>query len=442
MQMKVKLHKSQLEVANDPHRFKVICAGRRWGKSVLSRLLILKWALDNPGLYWIVSPTFQQGKDIHWMQGFKSELPTQLVKNWNDADLQVTLQNGAVIQLKSAENPDRLKGVKLRGLIIDEIATMRNWNWIWQEALRPTLTDYKAPAIFISTPKGFNHFYELYTKVDPSYKSWKFTSYDNPYVSKDEIDDAKRTLANDYFQQEYMADFRKYTGLVYKDFDIETHVIKPFAIPDDWMVYRGFDFGSTNPTACVWVAVSPDNLWVIFHNYSQAGKTIDYHAGVIATMGQNVIASYGDPSGAQWIAEFNSKNIFITPAVKEVGTSNNQWVRFGIEKIKEKLRIIPRVKPYSEIPNNDKGYADLYVFDYCTEIIKEFQAYRWRENNPNVAQDINEPDVPEKANDHLMDALRYVAVSYTSGSHYDSEKYGVHYENINKENPNKWRIGI
>ena len=110
--MKVKLHKAQYEVATDPHRFKVICAGRRWGKSVLSRLIVLKWAIEKPGLYWIVSPTFQQGKDIHWMQGFKQEIPPQLKPRWNDAELSVTLSNGSMIQLKSSENPDRLKGVK------------------------------------------------------------------------------------------------------------------------------------------------------------------------------------------------------------------------------------------------------------------------------------------------------------------------------------------
>lgn len=141
---------------------------------------MLKWATEKEGLYWIVAPTFQQGKDIHWLQGFKKEIPAKYVVKWNDSELSVDLwvidKNGdkvgkSRIQIKSAENPDRLKGVKLHGLIVDEIATMRNWNWIWQEALRPTLTDYRSPAIFISTPKGYNHFYDLFNTKDPSYKS-------------------------------------------------------------------------------------------------------------------------------------------------------------------------------------------------------------------------------------------------------------------------------
>lgn len=442
--MRVKLNKWQYEVANDPHRFKVICAGRRSGKSVLSRMMILQWALQNQGLYWIVSPTYQQGKDIHWMQGYKSELPPRLVKQWNDADLMVTLTNGSVIQLKSAENPDRLKGVKLRGLIVDEIAAMRNWGWIWQEALRPTLTDYEAPAIFISTPKGFNHFYDLFILSDDTYKSWRFTSYDNPYIPKSEIDQAKRELTEDTFAQEYMADFRKYTGLVYKEFERDIHVIPPFVLPDIYTIYRGFDFGSTNPTCCLWVAVDSDDTWFVVDEHYTAGQTIDYHAGRInaSPLSTRVTASYGDPSGAQWISEFAQRGVFITPATKEAGSSSASWVNAGIEKIANKLRTLPgRVVP-NVASTHERGLPSLFVFDTCQSLIHEFETYRWREKSVSQATDINEPDVPEKANDHALDALRYVAVSMGHQSPRDSALYGRDYEFINKTDETKtFRIG-
>ena len=224
-----KLHEGQYEVATDNHRFRVICAGRRWGKSVLAQLIVLKWATENVGTYWIVNPTYRQAKQIHWRH-LINLVPREWVHKKNEVELSITLKNGSIIELKGAENPDALRGVKLHGLVIDEIASIRNWEWLWSEVLRPTLTDYAAPALFISTPKGYNHFYEIYKKgqEDGSYKSWRFTSYDNPYIKAEEIDHAKKELTEDTFQQEYMADFRKFTGLVYKEFQREVHVIEPF----------------------------------------------------------------------------------------------------------------------------------------------------------------------------------------------------------------------
>src|SRR3990167_10632248 len=159
--MQVQLNKWQTQVWNDPHRFKVVCSGRRSGKSVFAQLTIINWASKSVGDYYIIAPTYRQAKEIHWRR-IQAYLPQALIESKNETELSITLKNGSRISLKGADNPDALRGVKLRGLVIDEIASIRNWNWVWQEVLRPTLTDYEAPAIFISTPKGFNHFFELY----------------------------------------------------------------------------------------------------------------------------------------------------------------------------------------------------------------------------------------------------------------------------------------
>jgi len=304
---KVTLHKTQYQVATDKHRFRIVCAGRRWGKSTLAQLVCLKWAKE-PGLYWIVSPTYRQAKQIHW-HSLQQIIPYQWIAKKNEVELSITLKNGSIIELKGAENPDALRGVKLRGLVIDEIASIRNWDWLWSEVLRATLTDYEAPSIFISTPKGYNHFFSLYElgqAGSDSYKSWRFTSFDNPYIPKGEIDNAKTELTEDTFAQEYLADFRKFTGLVFKDFQREIHTLEPFTIDESWQRFRCIDFGSTNPTACLWIAVDPDENWFIFDEYYETRQTIDYHAGIInsKSAGQSILASYGDPSGVQWIQEF------------------------------------------------------------------------------------------------------------------------------------------
>lgn len=437
--MIVRLHKGQYQVATDKTRFRIVVAGRRWGKSVLSRMIVYKWALEDPGLYWIVSPTYQQGKDIHWLQGFKNELLRVHIKKWNDAELTVYLKNGSVISLRSAEHPDRLVGVKLKGLIVDEIASMRNWDWIWMGALRPTLTDYQAKALFISTPKGLNHFFTLAKLGDhankipgnaitasgdavaakPDYKSWQFTSYDNPYIKKVEIDQAKSQLNADYFAQEYLADFRKYTGIVYKDFDRSFNVINPFYIPEEWQRYRTMDFGSTNPTAVLWIAVSPEGDWIIYDEHYVVNLTIDYHAGIINTKSgsDQFVSTFGDPSGKVWIEEFaqQPRNIYITPATRDTGTNLTHWVRFGIDKVGQQLvRRLGRRKITPDYPPElvERGLPALYVFKHCTNLIHEFETYRWKERRERESMDINQPDMPEKANDHALDALRYFAVSY------------------------------
>ncbi len=419
--MQVKLHKPQYEVVSHPARFKVVTAGRRWGKSVLARMWILQKAMEVRGTYWVVSPTFSMGKDIHWKQGFLNEIPGKYVSKINQAELEIILYNGSRIALKSAEHPDRLRGVKLNALVVDEIASIRNWDWLWMEVLRPTLTDYRAPALFISTPAGFNHFYQLYLKgmenseiYDPNYKSWQWTSYDNKYIPKDEIDAAKKELPEDTFAQEYMADFRKMSGLIFKGFDRKDHVIKPFDIPRNWRRYRAMDFGSTNPTVCLWIAVDHDENFYIYDEYYESEKTVDYHSGVIVskTGTQKISGTYGDPSAAQWITEFGQRGVYVTRANKEKGTATGKWVILGINKIQEKLKVQPG--RFVDVVGLDgrEGYPSFFVFNSCTHTINEFETYRWKMNNPNADQDLNEPDTPEKANDHAMDSFRYFIVSY------------------------------
>lgn len=393
----IKLTPKQLEVVRDNHRFKVVCAGRRFGKSVLARMIMLGWAKE-PGLYWIVSPTHQQGKDIHWMQGFRQEIPREFVRKWTESPTpEVELTNGAVIQLKSAEDPDRLKGVKLRGLIVDEIAVMRNWTWIWEEALRPTLTDYSSPAVFISSPKGYNHFWDLFNQQDkdPQFKSFKFTSYDNPNIPSSEIDSAKVTLSEDYFAQEYMAEFKTYTGLVYKAFSREKNVKE---LKDFKPVYyiRGLDRGFRNPTASCMIAVDKDDVWYQIDELYETGLTNPPLAERLKQMreGKDIEFSTMDSASASDIADLQTLGEDFLPVSKESGESRQNYVMYKVAKLTERLM--------------SNKY---FVHPKCTSTIMEFEKYRWKEKRNNL-QDGNEIEEPEKSNDHMMDALGDLHVMY------------------------------
>lgn len=415
--LKAKLHETQLQVANDTHRFRVVCAGRRWGKSVLSQLIILKWAVENQGLYWIVSPTYRQGKQIHW-RGLQQIIPQDWIAKKNEVELSITLKNGSVIELKGAENPDALRGVKLRGLVVDEIASIRNWSWLWSEVLRATLTDYKADAIFISTPKGYNHFYDLYQAGQGSsdYKSFRFTSYDNPYISKGELDSTKAELTEDTFAQEYMADFRKFTGLAFKQFNRDIHLIDSFDVPDEWSRGRGFDYGSTDPTASLRVAIDNDDNWFVERCYKDNKKTIKDHADVILAQdyGKGFIPIYGDPSGDQWEKEFLQYGVNIQPATKEMGQNAQGWVAFTIEAVNERLK--PRPGHVVRLPNGVviEDAPKLFILNTSENLmlVKEMELLKWKETTTGQVLPVLDEYVDPDGHSDLSAALRYFTVSY------------------------------
>ena len=323
------------------------------------------------------------------------EIPLEWIAKKNEADLEITLINGSRIALKSAEHPDRLRGVKLNGLVVDEIAFLRDWDRIWEEALRPTLTDMQAPALFISTPRGYNHFFDLWQKGqgdDPDWKSWRFTTYDNPFVPREEIDQAKNELDEDAFAQEYLAEFKKFTGLVYKDFSREKHVIAPIELGPDWTFYRAIDFGWAHPTAVLFVAVDPKGIMYIYDEIYQTGLQTPDLANLInqKSAHRHFAATVADSAQASDIAELQKYGLAISPVKKTSGSRDEDWSTFRIRKVSEKLR-------------NGK----LFVFENCQNTIWEFENYRYHE----VREGNTVQERPMKVNDHAMDALSYLVVS-------------------------------
>lgn len=373
------------------------------------------------GLYWLVSPSYRQGKSIHW-RGLQQIIPKEWIAKKNEVELSITLKNGSIIELKGAENPDALRGMKLRGLVIDEIASIRNWDWLWEEVLRPTLTDYEAPAIFISTPKGFNHFYMLHEKgkTEGSYRSWTFTSYDNPYIPSTEIDKAKTEMSEDSFAQEYMADFRKATGLAFKLFSRLIHVIEPFDVPKEWQRARGFDYGSNDPTASVRIAIDNSDTWFVERCYKNKQSTIQDHAKSVLAQdyGFGFIPIWGDPSGSQWEQEFSQHGLYIQGANKEVGQGMRGWVEHGVEKVNQRLNPIPghivRLPDGRIIENAPK----LFILNTTEnqQLIQEMELLRWKETSVGVTMPILDEYVDPNGHSDLCAALRYLTVSYVKNN--------------------------
>lgn len=218
--LNVKLHPAQLEIFKEPHRFKVVAAGRRFGKSRLAAWLLLINALQNndPTKYiFYVAPTFQQAKDILW--GLLKEIGHEVIAAAHENTGVLTLVNGSKIALKGSDRPDTLRGVGLAYCVIDEYADMRAS--VFEQILRPALADVKGHCLFIGTPKGRNHFYDIYQYADsgedPEWISFHFTSFDNPFLDPKEIEAARKSMSSFSFRQEFMASFEAAASEVFKE---------------------------------------------------------------------------------------------------------------------------------------------------------------------------------------------------------------------------------
>lgn len=218
MNLDIKLLPWQQQVWNDQSRFKVVAAGRRTGKSRLAAWMLIVEALQaDRGNVWYVAPTQGQARDIMWLTLL--ELGNPVIESSHVNNMQIKLVNGAVISLKGADRPETMRGVSLKFVVLDEYADMKPS--VFEQILRPALADLKGKALFIGTPMGRNHFYELYNygdkNDDKEYKSWHFTSFDNPLLDPKEIEAAKKSMSSFAFRTEFMASFEAASGGIFKE---------------------------------------------------------------------------------------------------------------------------------------------------------------------------------------------------------------------------------
>ena len=373
---------AQSQIAKATNRFRVVCCGRRFGKTTLAVEEIKGKAISKPNRIAYIAPTYRQARDIAWEMLRKELQPIILDTNESRLEIKVrTLQGGeSLIILRGWESIETLRGQAFDFIVIDEVAMMRDFQLQWQEVIRPTLTDTKGEVMFISTPKGFNHFYDLFNQEskDEDFKSFHFTSYDNPYLLKDELQKAKQELTEDRFAQEYLADFRKTEGLVFKEFNREKHIYteKPF-------IYErlgGVDFGYTNPVAVMEIIKDSENNYWINEEWYQNRKTDAEVADYVASKEFNRV--YPDPENAGAIEELKRRKVNI----REVKKGKNS-VQAGIQVIRELFKA-----------------NRLKIHNSCINLIQELETYSY----PDKKDMRNEEELPIKENDHAIDAIRYV----------------------------------
>jgi hypothetical protein len=223
------MHEAQLGIYNSPARFKVVAAGRRFGKSYLAAITLLLEGLKESHVgmsgrhydlslkeIYYVAPTFEQAKKIMWP--LLKHLGRGVITSTHENTATCTLSNGRRISIKGADRPDTLRGVGISYVVMDEFAFMKEE--VWDKILRPTLSDVEGSALFIGTPEGKNHFYDLFLQAAekglPEWEAFTFKSIDNPTLAKEEITNARNNLSSEIFRQEYEASFSEGSGKVFK----------------------------------------------------------------------------------------------------------------------------------------------------------------------------------------------------------------------------------
>jgi hypothetical protein len=208
----------QREVWDSDSRFKLLCSGRRFGKTYLCIARLITWAAAKPNsLNWYVTANYRMAKQIAWRQ-LKNMVPPEICIKRNETDLLIELSNGSIISLKGADNADSLRGVSLSSLVIDEAAYVKQE--AWEMVLRPALSDQGGPAWFITTPAGLNWFHDLWENADgeDDWSTFSYTTIEGGNVPAEEVEAARRTLDDRTFRQEYLASFETLSGRVYPDF--------------------------------------------------------------------------------------------------------------------------------------------------------------------------------------------------------------------------------
>lgn len=413
-------HNTQSLVAQSRAKFRVVNCGRQWGKTTLAcwEMFACAYAKKDRRIAYFAT-TYGQARDIAW--NVLKEISKDVwaaPPNETRLELKIRTQDGGVseITLRGFESVETTRGQQFDFVVLDEVAKMRNFKEGWQAVLLGTLAFRQGNALFISTPYGHNHFYELYNMAgfNNDYESWTFSSFDNPYLSKDYLEGVRQTVTQDFWDQEYMASFKRFTGLVYQEFDITRHVeYFDINLQDKFSKIFGLDFAVRGWTAStpVFVDTSGD-IWVL-DNYKVQGMTASQHFEGIKTMLEKYSSmqsyiGYADPAG--W-AKNQTKGDMIWSLADE-------YLELGLNITQANNEVTAGINFVRQLFKNDK----IHIHSRCGELIDELQQYQWKPQSDNLKGESNEDEKVRKFNDHLVDALRYTLYSKPIGPEAEKPK--------------------
>ena len=401
----------QSALRDDRYRFLVIAAGRRSGKTTKAVKRLSKQAITTPGaICYYVAPTYQQAKDIAWAK-FKYTLwdaiEKSLVDKVHESDLYFRFRNGSMIMLKGSDKPDTLRGTGLRDLVLDEYSVMKPDVW---DVLRPSLSDYSAPAMFIATPKGKNHFFQLYKRGqtgDPFWKSVLIKTSEAGTIPQSEIEQARRDMDIRAFRQEYEASFETFGGQVFPFFDRNVHVSANVTFEPMFETAWGVDFGWASPTALLLIQMSPDETIFVIDELKAVETPIREAAKTMIDRKWTRIVSI-HPRVDSNMPEF----VFCDPAgsARSEATGTSSVVELRAMGLNVRYRrpyegvIQDRISLIRKWGQNKK----LFIHPRCVNLINAMETYRYADPKGGIQSEI---PLKDGVSDHWIDALGYFMVN-------------------------------
>jgi hypothetical protein len=237
------LHPGQRLVRDSDARFRVLCCGRRWGKSRLSSALMTERALMG-GQCWVITPVYALGGPMFDdLRRLAAQIPGCEV---NRSDRLIRYPNGGLCQVKTGDDPALLRGVALDLAVFDEAAHQVRLEELWLEVIRPALADRQGRAIFASTPAGRNYFWQLYQlgldQEQPDWQSWQMPTASNPHIDAGEIENARRGMSERQFSREFLAEFQDDAGVFRNVRELATATAQPGPV-DGHSYTMGVDWG-------------------------------------------------------------------------------------------------------------------------------------------------------------------------------------------------------
>ena len=384
------LTEPQRQVYDAGVRFTYLCSGRRFGKTYLATTRLINWAIEKPGgMFYYVTATYRMAKQIAWVQ-LKQMVPPEIFASKNESELSVTLTNGSQIYLKGAEDPDKLRGVSLSGVVIDEASFCKEEAWTM--VLRPALSDQEGPAWFITTPNGLNWFAEAWdaAEEDDECATFSFTTIEGGQVSPEEVAAARRSLDARTFSQEYEASFVNLIGRVVPDFDDNNIRDDVADLGGELLVAADFNVSPMHWIVCQ--RVGRDQLHCIDELHIRETHTDEACSELLRRYPHREIKVYPDPTG-------NARKT-AAGGVTDHGILRNRglWVN-------------PNRKPYGQADKRNAVNAmvkdaddvrRLFIHPRCRQTIKSLRNLTFKEGT-------NMPD-KDSGWDHGWDALSYLVL--------------------------------
>lgn len=289
----------QQEIADCSTRFRVVLAGRRGGKTFLAMREVCRFASKPNSVVWMLANSRQQIKSLVWSKLKKKLNKLRWVADTNESELSISLKNGSIICLKSAEQGDNLRGESLNFICIDEFCDI-NLEEIWHQIIRPSLSDKQGHALFTGTPKAGNQAArDLYDNhlTKKNWAAFSYTTADGGFVAQEEIEQARQDLSPKVFSQEYLANWENFAGIIFGDFG--DHNIREVRKPSETEpIFIGMDFNIT-PASAVIGRQTRNGFEVYDEIYLDNSNTTEMIDEIRNRYPKNPVVVFPDPAGVQ-----------------------------------------------------------------------------------------------------------------------------------------------